>query len=194
MKATENNLQHALQSANARAAHRFSDCILLLFVFIFTVIFTTRSPSCIYNMYIYICIHHIHKFICVTSVSQTIFISLSSSLTSESIWYTQTVFSFVLFLQKAYFIYIFILCTVCVFFLIYWCGQHVQHVSLAAVIFRSTGIVTSQCRRTDYPKYSSFIYKHICNARLATVMPLVPLTTTIVLLSIYINSLTFCIS
>lgn len=145
-------------------------------------------------MYIYICIHHIHKFICVTSVSQTIFISLSSSLTSESIWYTQTVFSFVLFLQKAYFIYIFILCTVCVFFLIYWCGQHVQHVSLAAVIFRSTGIVTSQCRRTDYPKYSSFIYKHICNARLATVMPLVPLTTIIVLLSIYINSLTFCIS
>lgn len=82
MKATENNLQHALQSANARAAHRFSDCILLLFVFIFTVIFMTRSPSCIY---VYICIQHIHKFICVTSVSQTIFISLSSSLTSESI-------------------------------------------------------------------------------------------------------------
>lgn len=54
MKATENNLQHALQSANARAAHRFSDCILLLFVFIFTVIFMTRSPSCIYvYMYVY---------------------------------------------------------------------------------------------------------------------------------------------
>lgn len=54
MKATENNLQHALQSANARAAHRFSDCILLLFVFIFTVIFTTCSPSCIYvHIYMY---------------------------------------------------------------------------------------------------------------------------------------------